>query len=83
MAIENGVPELGRDDTPRLGKAREEVPETGQESGVTPATPQPLSLFMRTKDEAMAYAAEEYPWLSKVILPDALYRLARDILFRK
>ena len=37
----------------------------------------------RTKDEAKAYYEKTYPWLSRVILADAAYRLAQDILFEK
>ena len=79
--IENGASELGRDNAPQTTEGPAEV--TGSGAGAPPTSPHPLQLFMRTKEEAMAYAAETYPWLSKQIMPDALYKLARDILFKK
>ncbi len=73
---ENGVSELGRQNVPQT---EEGVKLTGAGDD---HRPQPPPLTMRTKAEAMTYATEKYPWLSKVIMPDALYRLARDILFK-
>lgn len=40
-------------------------------------------LRARTKKEAEAYYEKQYPWLSRMILPDAAYRLALDILFEE
>ena len=37
---------------------------------------------MRSKAEAEAYYAKTYPHLANQILPDAAYRLAREILFK-
>ena len=82
MDTDNGAPELGRENAPPDDE-RGSSSVTGSGAGAPPTSPQPLQLFMRTKEEAMAYAAETYPWLSKQIMPDALYKLARDILFKK
>jgi hypothetical protein len=42
-----------------------------------------LVLRLRGRQEAETYAASRYPWLAQVILPDALYKLARDIMFEE
>lgn len=47
------------------------------------AAPSGRVFRLRGRKEAEEYAAQKYPWLSTLILPNALYKLARDILLEE